>query len=366
MASLRVLRVASIRMAQTRAPLFNATRPAVRAYSTTPPEKKSNTGLWVTAGLIGAGAGYYFYSQQQGVTTPSGAKDNFKPSQGPRSGEDSKKVDYNAVYKAIADILENDEYDDGSYGPVLVRLAWHAAGTYSKHDNSGGSDGATMRFSPESGHGANKGLEVARELLDKKIKSKFPQISYADLWTLGGVVAIQEMGGPIIPWRPGRSDKMSGQDCAPDGRLPDGAKGADHIRDIFYRMGFNDQEIVALVGAHALGRCHSDRSGFEGPWTFSPTMFTNELFVRLLEDEWVEKKWKGPKQFEDKKTKSLMMLPTDMALKQDKEFRKWVEIYAKDQNRFFEDFSKAFSKLLELGVNFPKDTPVYRFKPTTE
>ena len=44
-------------------------------------------------------------------------------------------------------------------------------------------------------------------------------------------------------------------------------KDAVHIRDIFYRMGFNDREIVALIGAHTLGRCHADRSGYVGPWT---------------------------------------------------------------------------------------------------
>jgi catalase (peroxidase I) len=55
----------------------------------------------------------------------------------------------------------------------------------------------------------------------------------------------------------------------------------DHLRVIFNRMGFNDQEIVALSGAHALGRCHTDRSGFDGPWQFSPTTFSNEYF-RLL------------------------------------------------------------------------------------
>lgn len=49
---------------------------------------------------------------------------------------------------------------------------------------------------------------------------------------------------------------------------------------------FNDQEIVALIGAHALGRCHTDRSGFEGPWTFSPTTMTNE-FYKLLFNEYV-------------------------------------------------------------------------------
>jgi catalase (peroxidase I) len=62
----------------------------------------------------------------------------------------------------------------------------------------------------------------------------------------------------------------------------DGAneQAQDHLRIIFNRMGFNDQEIVALSGAHALG-CHTDRSGFEGPWQFSPTTFSNEYF-RLL------------------------------------------------------------------------------------
>lgn len=72
---------------------------------------------------------------------------------------------------------------------------------------------------------------------------------------------------------------------------------------------FNDQEIVALSGGHALGRCHRDRSGFEGPWTFSPITVSNEFFRLLFDETWVWKKWNGPKQLEDKKTKSLMMLP---------------------------------------------------------
>jgi cytochrome c peroxidase len=74
-------------------------------------------------------------------------------------------------------------------------------------------------------------------------------------------------------------------------------------------MGFNDQEIVALVGAHALGRCHPDRSGFEGPWTFSPTTFTNDYYKLLFDEKWVWRKWNGPKQLADKKTGTLMMLP---------------------------------------------------------
>ena len=97
--------------------------------------------------------------------------------------------------------------------------------------------------------------------------------------------AFQEMQGPTIPWRPGRADRDVGF-CSPDGRLPDAAKGQDHLRAIFGRMGFDDREIVALSGAHALGRCHTDRSGFEGPWTFSPTVLTNEYFRLLLDEKW--------------------------------------------------------------------------------
>ena len=70
------------------------------------------------------------------------------------------------VRAAIADILESEEnYDDGSLGPVFVRLAWHASGTYDVFSKTGGSNGATMRFHPECDHGANAGvLPVMRRL----------------------------------------------------------------------------------------------------------------------------------------------------------------------------------------------------------
>jgi cytochrome c peroxidase len=87
----------------------------------------------------------------------------------------------------------------------------------------------------------------------EKVKKQFPSISYSDLWSLAGVVAVQEMGGPTIKWRPGRSD-LTAESVTPDGRLPDASKKQDHLRQIFGRMGFNDQEIVALSGAHSLGR----------------------------------------------------------------------------------------------------------------
>lgn len=117
-------------------------------------------------------------------------------------------------------------------------------------------------------------------------------------------------------------------------------------------MGFTDQEIVALSGAHALGRCHADRSGFEGPWTFSPTVVTNDYFKLLLEEKWGWRKWDGPKQYQDNTTKTIMMLPTDMALVKDKTFRPCVERYAQDNEVFFKDFSNVLVKLFELGVPF--------------
>jgi len=276
------------------------------------------------------------------------------------STESSSEPNYDAIRKDIAKILDNNDYDDGSYGPVLVRLAWHASGTYDKGTGGGGSNGATMRFHPEASHGANAGLGVARQILEP-IKNANPNISYADLWTLAGVVAIEEMGGPKISWRPGRSDAPDNKSCPPDGRLPDASKSHDHVRDIFYRMGFNDGEIVALIGAHSIGRCHKDRSGFDGPWTRAPTTFSNEYFKLLLSEKWAEKKWKGPRQFENVSSGSdLMMLPADMALLADPKFKKYVEIYAKDQKLFFDEFAKAFSRLLEVGVKFPENKSLWQ------
>ncbi|KAL4078207.1 peroxidase [Scleroderma yunnanense] len=341
----RAVFTASARRAELRPTSF-------RKYTTAPPPPpKSNTALYAgIAAFTAAAVGYYWYnsSSDSSRDATTAAKSAIQASKAAVKLTPTKE-DYQKVYNTIAHILdEAEEYDDGSFGPVVVRLAWHASGTYDKTTGTGGSNYATMRFEPESLHAANNGLHVGRELMEK-VKQQYPWISYGDLWTLAGVAAIQEMAGPKIPWRPGRIDGVA-SNVTPDGRLPDATQGAQHIRDIFYRMGFNDQEIVALIGAHALGRCHSDRSGFEGPWTFSPTTFTNDFYKLLFEEKWVWKKWSGPKQLQDKKTGTLMMLPTDYVLTQDKSFKKYAKAYADDQDLFFKDFSAAFAKLLELGV----------------
>ncbi|KAI1141882.1 heme peroxidase [Hypoxylon sp. FL0543] len=168
------------------------------------------------------------------------------------------------------------------------------------------------------------------------------------------------MGGPEVAWRGGRTDFADDSRVPPRGRLPDGAKDAAHLRGVFYRMGFDDREIVALSGAHALGRCHGDRSGFEGKWVNNPTRFSNQYFRVLLANEgaWRRKRLaNGVEQFvyveEDADTdgeEELMMLPTDMALLSDAAFRPWVEKYAEDKELFFEHFAQVFAKLLELGI----------------
>jgi cytochrome c peroxidase len=287
----------------------------------------------------------------------------------------SQKGDFEAVRRDIAKLLHQPEYDDGSAGPVLVRLAWfalplfllpislsssqltdrnrHSAGTYDAETDTGGSNGAGMRYEAEGGDPANAGLQHARVFLEP-VKSKHPWITYSDLWTLAGVVAIKEMGGPEIPWQGGRTDYVDDSKLPPQGRLPDGAKGADHLRHIFYRMGFNDQEIVALSGAHNLGRCHSDRSGFEGAWVNNPTRFSNQYYRLMSSLQWRKKTLpNGVSQFvnydEDTETE-LLMLPTDMALLSDAAFAPWVKKYAEDKDLFFRDFAKVFAKLLELGI----------------
>mmetsp|Transcript_20377 Transcript_20377/g.29266 ORF Transcript_20377/g.29266 Transcript_20377/m.29266 type:complete len:410 (+) Transcript_20377:89-1318(+) len=258
----------------------------------------------------------------------------------------NKEINQDAVKSEIRCALINDKVNAC---PMAIRVAWHAAGTYDKETQTGGSNGATMRFAPEANDPANAGLSIIRDMLHE-VQVKRSNMSAADLWTLAGASAVEFTGGPKIPHACGRVDYADGSRCPPNGRLPDASQGATHLRDVFYRMGFNDQEIVALSGAHTLGRCHMTRSGFDGPWTKSSLTFNNEYFRNLMDLEWQPREWDGPFQYEDVKTKSLMMLPSDMALKTDEVFATYARRYADDEAAFFADFSAAFSKLLALNT----------------
>lgn len=262
------------------------------------------------------------------------------------------------------------------------------SGTHDLKDGTGGSNGATMRFAPESDDPDNAGLSIIRDLYALLIslfvyvwnrlvpvKKAHPDISFADLYTAAACFGIEFLGGPKVPFNLGRTgtkrkrkkrgggvefgiksytntylDDADGTRCPAHGRLPDATKDAAHLREVFgKRMGFTDREIVALSGGHTLGRCHVARSGFDGPWTTHPLRFDNEYFVNLVTRTWKPKNWNGPLQFEDDETGKLMMLPTDMALLDDPSFKAVVVEYAKDESAFFRDFATAFGKLLSLG-----------------
>lgn len=118
---------------------------ARRGYSSEAPKPSggSNTLLYGGIAAVLLGGGYYAFSstaspaQAAKASSAAGSKDGvFTPT----------KEDYQKVYDAVAKkLVDEDDYDDGSYGPVLLRLGWHASGTYDKETGTGGSNGATMR-----------------------------------------------------------------------------------------------------------------------------------------------------------------------------------------------------------------------------
>ncbi|CAH9085983.1 unnamed protein product [Cuscuta epithymum] len=240
--------------------------------------------------------------------------------------------------------------------PILVRLGWHDAGTYNKNINEwpkrGGANGS-LRFEVELKHAANAGLVNAFKLL-QPIKDKYSGVTYADLFQLASATAIEEAGGPKIPMKYGREDVLGPEQCPEEGRLPDAGppSPADHLRDVFYRMGLNDKEIVALSGAHTLGRSRPERSGWgkpetkytkDGPgapggqsWTVQWLKFDNSYF----------------KDIKARRDDDLLVLPTDAVLFEDPSFKEYAEKYAVDQDAFFKDYAEAHAKLSNLGARF--------------
>ncbi|KAL3931071.1 MAG: hypothetical protein SGBAC_011476 [Bacillariaceae sp.] len=254
-------------------------------------------------------------------------------------------TDLPAVRSALAKLVQ-----EKNCGPILIRLAWHDAGTYSKEDDSGGPRGV-MRLEgeeSEANFGANNGLDIARDLIQNIKNDMAADMSYADFWAFASIVAIEEMGGPKVTFRMGRKDAKKVEESVPEGRHPDGDKGSDHLREVFGRMGLTDQDIVILSGAHTVGSCHLDRSGFDGPWTEEPYKFDNAYYVDMLNKDWKEaKSSEGNPQFNS--DADTMMLISDLALMKDEKFRVYVDKYAEDQDAFFSDFAESYQKLLELG-----------------
>jgi catalase-peroxidase len=212
--------------------------------------------------------------------------------------EEFKKLDLAAVKKDLADLMTDSQEwwpaDWGHYGGLMIRMAWHSAGTYRTGDGRGGGGTGNQRFAPVNSWPDNVNLDKARRLL-WPIKQKYGnKISWADLMILAGNVALETMGFKTFGFGGGRADiwqpeediywgirsRMAGRQTlqrrtrsgksagsradgliyvnpeGPNGNPDPVASGRD-VRETFARMAMNDEETVALVaGGHTFGKAH--------------------------------------------------------------------------------------------------------------
>jgi catalase-peroxidase len=209
-----------------------------------------------------------------------------------------KSLDLKAVKADLYALMTTSQEwwpaDWGHYGPLIIRMAWHAAGTYRIHDGRGGAGSGLQRFEPLNSWPDNANLDKARQLL-WPIKQKYGRkISWADLMVLAGNCALESMGlktfgfggGRVDAWEPDDSTYWGPEDVwlddkrytgerdleepfaavqmgliyvnpqGPNGK-PDPLAAAVDIRETFSRMAMNDEETVALIaGGHTFGKTH--------------------------------------------------------------------------------------------------------------
>ena len=217
--------------------------------------------------------------------------------------EEVKKLDFDALKRDIHALMTDSQdwwpADWGHYGGLMIRMSWHAAGTYRVADGRGGASTGNHRFAPLNSWPDNANLDKARRLL-WPIKKKYGnKISWADLMVLAGTIAYENMGlktfgfafGREDIWHPekdvywgsekewlgsGRYDDSRGADTLenplaavqmgliyvnPEGvnGQPDPLRTAQDVRVTFARMAMNDEETVALTaGGHTVGKCHGN------------------------------------------------------------------------------------------------------------
>ena len=220
-----------------------------------------------------------------------------------------KELDYDALKKDLTALMTDSQEwwpaDYGHYGPFMIRMAWHAAGTYRTGDGRGGGRMGDQRFAPLNSWPDNGNLDKARRLL-WPVKQKYGnKISWADLFLLAGNVAIESMGGKTFGFGAGRPDTWHPSEDiywgvetewladkryedtrqslenplaavqmgliyvnpeGPNGK-PDPQLSGQDVRETFGRMGMNDEETVALVaGGHTFGKAHgAGDPGLVGP-----------------------------------------------------------------------------------------------------
>ncbi|HOD05854.1 MAG TPA: hypothetical protein PKH92_12495, partial [Anaerolineaceae bacterium] len=212
--------------------------------------------------------------------------------------EEFKHLDLEAVKKDLRELMTNSQdwwpADWGHYGGLMIRMAWHSAGTYRIGDGRGGASRGSQRFAPLNSWPDNVNLDKARRLL-WPVKQKYGRkISWADLMILAGNVALESMGFKTLGFAGGREDIWepekdvywgSEDEWLGDKRYsgnrdlenplaavqmgliyvnPEGPNGAPDpvasgrdVRETFGRMGMNDEETVALIaGGHTFGKAH--------------------------------------------------------------------------------------------------------------
>lgn len=273
------------------------------------------------------------------------------------------KLQKRSVSKSVTRLDELNTFVKDNDPALILRLGFHSANTFDPNaipNQQGGTEGATMRFRPESRDGQNGGLSVAIRRIDQFINTHewANTFSIADLWTKASAVAISVCGGPTIDVESGRVDFPNNDPnrplgVPPTGRLASPSMTLEELRANFERMGFNDKEMVVLSGGHTLGEAHRFISQHEGQWTKNNRLFTNDYFKNLLNETWTETTISNrgnrvSRQFRNADN-TLMMLQSDIFLIQDPELRQYVELYANDQNQFFKDFSDAYARMLRNG-----------------
>ena len=212
--------------------------------------------------------------------------------------EEFKTLDLAAVKRDIAEVLTDSKdwwpADFGHYGPLMIRMAWHLAGTYRIHDGRGGAGAGQQRFAPINSWPDNVSLDKARRLVWPVKKKYGRKISWGDLMVLTGNVALETMGFKTFGFGGGRVDEWEPDDDVywgpettwldderysgdrelqeplaavqmgliyvnpqgPNGN-PDPLAAARDIRETFRRMAMNDEETVALIaGGHTFGKTH--------------------------------------------------------------------------------------------------------------
>ncbi len=211
--------------------------------------------------------------------------------------EEFKTLDVEALKRDVFEVMTTSQdwwpADYGHYGPLFIRMSWHAAGTYRIADGRGGGDGGAQRFAPLNSWPDNVSLDKARRLL-WPVKQKYGRkISWADLMIFAGNCAVESMGLTTFGFAFGRHDVWAPEEIfwgpedtwlgderysgdrelsgplgavqmgliyvnpeGPNGN-PDPLASARDIRETFARMAMDDEETVALIiGGHTFGKCH--------------------------------------------------------------------------------------------------------------